>query len=72
MINKAPNAWKYSAVAVTEGVYACWSGVFSGMVYADDFMCLVFFRNALASVRNSPRKVTCPEGKQVEKVACPP
>ena len=26
----------------------------------------------IGSVRNSPRKVTCPEGKQVEKVACPP
>ena len=27
---------------------------------------------ALVSVRNSPGKVTCPGGKQVEKVACPP
>ena len=24
------------------------------------------------SVRNSPGKVTCPGGKQFEKVACPP
>ena len=27
---------------------------------------------AIGSVRNSPGKVICPGGKQVEKVACPP
>ena len=32
-------------------------------------MCIILRYNG---VRNSPGKVTCPGGKQVEKVACPP
>ena len=36
----------------------------------DVCMCVVF--HSKCSVRNSPGKVTCPGGKQVEKVACPP
>ena len=33
---------------------------------------ILHFIDGIGSVRNSPGKVTCPGGKQVEKVACPP
>ena len=39
--------------------------VVNGKLYIYVYLCL-------SSVRNSPGKVTCPGGKQVEKVVCSP